>query len=294
MKNLMLFFLFLFGGIVSKAQYKPMLTDSTIWREVNIPNWNIQVALDTVINGFSYKKLNRGNLPLLREDTSSKKVYYLWPHSTAEAILYDFSLMVGDSIFINHSLANGFPNPFDAWYVVDSVLYPMIEGTTRKMLVLITQKSVGPNNYFSGYNCSPSNCLLWIEGIGSTNRLFYLAEGTIIGFNPYLSCTFLGNTLIYRYSPIGACTPTGFHEEKVDEKIKISVFNSEITIHNESAFNIEEIYISDVTGRICYKQFDLHEKNLTISGILEKYSNTVLILNLYLNNGTVVSRKLIN
>jgi hypothetical protein len=57
MKNLILFILFLFGGIVSKAQYKPLLTNSTIWREVNIPTWNIQVASDTVINGFSYKKL---------------------------------------------------------------------------------------------------------------------------------------------------------------------------------------------------------------------------------------------
>ena len=70
---------------------------------------------DTIINNLSYFSIERsGNMNCvsqytyfnneyvgaLREDTSMKKVYYVEPAQTTEALLYDFNLGVGDTLHL--------------------------------------------------------------------------------------------------------------------------------------------------------------------------------------------------
>ncbi len=125
---------------------------------------------DTLILGNSYKKIKEYWMPtfnyqaFVREDTATKKVWYILKDSTTEKILYDFSLQQGDSIYLWFNNYSSYLKK--GWYHVDSVKAISIQAGNRKILFL-----TNPNNPPFTNNQSP--ILQWIEGVGSTISPLY-------------------------------------------------------------------------------------------------------------------------
>lgn len=133
---------------------------------------------DTLVGSYSYKKaFSRSedatwpaNKPcLIREDTVARKVYILSADSLSERILYDFSLIAGDSIFLKFRYENSLQQVLKSgWYIVDSTGSIITLGGQRKTWFL--------SNPLISSTASGLPQLKWIEGIGSTISPVYLDE----------------------------------------------------------------------------------------------------------------------
>lgn len=141
---------------VSNAQpYHPFVEEDKIWSVFTILNSSITTTFykfegDTLINELPYKyilesydssmqiwhKTNK----YIRED-SQKKVYLL---EYSEVILYDFSMQVGDTVYLQDITFQ--------YAVIDTIDSVFIDDCYRKRYVF--------NDFYQDY---------WIEGLGSSN-----------------------------------------------------------------------------------------------------------------------------
>lgn len=121
---------------------------------------------DTVINGLTYQKLTTpfiqascaftpffptGYRGAVREDIAARKVYFVYPGTAIDSLLYDFSMEVGDTLrgILAHDIFQGSGNCYNdlSIHEIDSVL---IGGSYRKRWLI------------------DQSMPLLIEGIGST------------------------------------------------------------------------------------------------------------------------------
>ncbi len=120
---------------------------------------------DSIINAMTYNSLIDSNYSLnysdevevygseigfVREDTAQKKVFFLPENSTQEALIYDFSLSVGNKFFLKTFYYNDTLNVVSR----DSIIY---SGHKRLVITL--------NNDYASLN--------WIEDIGSIQGFLY-------------------------------------------------------------------------------------------------------------------------
>jgi len=122
-----------FNFPASAQPYVPMLGDSTVWIMSAASSewhqgWHDWAAGDTVLwNGHNYKRVYSGfqhaYVGFVREDTSSRRVYYNSGADTIEYVFYDFSLSASDSFPVIMPLFVG-PPFYDTmgWRVIDSVV----------------------------------------------------------------------------------------------------------------------------------------------------------------------------
>jgi len=122
---------------------------------------------DTLVHNFTYKKLlynyqfTQCLYGFIREDTTLRKVYFQDVVDSPEVVLYDFSMLIGDSITINF--------PFNTW----SPFFP--SGIYRLDSITLFNTAAGYRNAFH-LNCvsqSSLNTLTWIEGVGNLGDLVY-------------------------------------------------------------------------------------------------------------------------
>jgi hypothetical protein len=158
---------------------------------------------DTIVNGKTYKILNGYHYiernVLLREDVNQQKVFatITAPQFIEDLLLYDFSLMEGDSIEMINPIT---PFPVNGGYFfLDSI----------RLLPLANENDYR-HYYFSP---TPSNTMStqkaqWIEGIGSLSLIN--APGGYPNINQvgHLSCSFKNVELFYsNLDSIVACEP---------------------------------------------------------------------------------------
>ena len=140
--------------------------------------YSTMIQGDTAIGGLTYHKLvipyikiygdtsslkpiqYPGYVGCIRQDTSLRQVYYIPSDSTAEQLMFDFSLKVGDTVHAKNSLICGLVTDGDTIYAVDSIL---TAGSYRKFWRVVKD---GADLY--GY----------IEGIG---YVFGLRENCFCG-----------------------------------------------------------------------------------------------------------------
>jgi hypothetical protein len=128
---------------------------------------------DTTINGQTYHKLSTpfvsfftqgsctqehfpGYKGAIRQDIPNRKVYYVHPSSSSEALLYDFNLAIGDTI---HGYLASNAGMLDTVISMDSVL---VGNDFRKRWLI--------NDWYEIY---------YIEGIGSTYGLLENSPGYV-------------------------------------------------------------------------------------------------------------------
>jgi len=151
------------------GQYIPLVQNNAKWNEFyqfeDLQNYEINISGDSLINGIKYKKViitppkYFGSLNLLREDTTLKKVYqYIDYYPTGyEELIYDFSMNVGDTIWIESY-------PWILVSISDTIPSPCMMGDTITC-------SLNPKRVF-WFESSDIYPIVWIEGIGSISGLF--------------------------------------------------------------------------------------------------------------------------
>ena len=185
---------------------------------------------DTLVNGHHYYKTYVCNFDstlsnwkidtwygLLREDPAGR-VYT--PEADSEFLLYDFSLLPGDSIFTGFQICSN-----DCYAYVNYVDSVMVSGTYRKRIVFSSVLDTRP----------------WIEGIGSLSHVldpYNRQSGT--GWNDLLCVNYQGN-LLYQNPLFESCyyllmgtpsaesekTPVTVNPNPVHQTALISIQNAE-------------------------------------------------------------------
>lgn len=180
------------------AQYHPMLGDTSQWclawnitmvRESRVFEYdNIVSAGDITIGSHIYKQVHTNGwsgsatFGALREDDTAQKVYYVPEGETTEELLYDFSLAMGDSIYVNHR--NNFSgNLNDGYYYVDSVGTVTIRGGARKYLRLVNPLNINP-----GPSSGEPFKLEWIESVGEIHNPLYNMMYDMFGYSGLSNC----------------------------------------------------------------------------------------------------------
>ncbi len=235
--------------------YKPMLDQNAEWQVTYCFSGCLTDSYytdgDTIVDNKTYKILDGYHYIsrnfLLREDVQEQKVYLnIIGSGKDEYLLYDYSLLVGDSIDMKNPIT---PFPENAgYYIVDSIVdKPLYNSFNYKHYYL----SPSPSNDVSNNNA------VWIEGIGS------LSIVTAPGGNPdingigHLSCHFKGanSDLIYsNLDSITACTPLyDLSKNPFEESLDRVVLNNSIVsdfCHLKNAKNVMGIAIYGIDGRL--------------------------------------------
>ena len=203
---------------------------------------------DTLVNGKSYKILDGYHYihrnVLLREDTSQQKVYVTItsPQFIDDLLLYDFSLMEGDTIQMNNPMS---PFPSNGGYfLLDSIrLLPLADGNQYRHF------------YFSPTlsNIHSTKNAVWVEGVGSLSMIN--APGGYPNINEvgHLSCSFRNMELRYsNLDSINACVPVHLNLNdliQVSNKVEIFAQSEKNHFLLTPAQNISNITIFDLSGR---------------------------------------------
>ncbi len=215
MKKIILFSIILLSissKIVGQTPYYKIIGDSTRWyvsgfvfgvktsgtysgTDIGSPCIGYYNAIkDTLYNGKMYKKFVKESqsgfwpcmysstpplsMALIREDSLLKKVYIVHPDSVNESVAMDFSLNVGDSLYLpfataSYVLKNGY-------YKVDSITSKNeIMGLRRHFFL---SKYNAPINWVN----NKKYFIEWIESIGATHfpiNIINEDQGNNINFN---------------------------------------------------------------------------------------------------------------
>jgi hypothetical protein len=120
---------------------------------------------DTTINSIDYKQLMLGDMfsnfclyGFIREDTSTRKIYFKDVTGASETLIYDFSMQTGDSISLNFYVNGYFSSGF---YRLDSITNVNIKAGTRRAF------------HLNCHTCSPNKTLTWIESVGNLGDVIY-------------------------------------------------------------------------------------------------------------------------
>nr|NQU94037.1 T9SS type A sorting domain-containing protein [Bacteroidota bacterium] len=170
-KIILTLFLFLLVFTIKAQEYLPFPNDSAVWHSVySYPSpdppyiyyqtYSYEAKGDTIIDSKEYTKLywypalninyRSGYRGAYRIDVESERVYYIDKNYGTESILYDFSLIPGDTIVID---GTGY-DPFNlVCYDTASIL---LNGFPHKQLFVYSYLPNGTECYTT-----------WVKGIGS-------------------------------------------------------------------------------------------------------------------------------
>ncbi|MBL0343520.1 MAG: T9SS type A sorting domain-containing protein [Bacteroidetes bacterium] len=214
---------FLFScGISNGQNYHPLLNDSTTWdawsHDYTLPacsdyaGTRVFVNGDTVINSLTYSRISGFNatnitpmpcpvwafdntttqdFAFLREDTSLQKVWAFNPNLGSEYLLFDFSLMPGDT----HVTSFGQNPLFHDSLIVDSVgVIQLADGSFRKIIHMHLLAGVFIQEYM-------------IEGIGGSAGMYLPPLNWGIGFGTLLGCVIYNNDQLYNPTSFSTYCP---------------------------------------------------------------------------------------
>lgn len=210
-----------------------------------------------------YEFYNIGYIGAIRQDSSSKKIFYLPKDYEKDTLLYDFNLSVGDPVpitFIN--------NLIDTIIKIDSV-----ELTNGQFVKRYHPSKIGYEDMYL------------IEGIGSSLGLitqFYF------GFEEYdnLNCHFRDNIWIYPSN--ASCEILTSAHNVINDNFEFSYNYRESTISYKSINNrISKIVIYDIMGN---QLFVNNPESRNFSVKLDKEFGIYFSL-ITFDNGDVITKK---
>ena len=262
MKQLLLSLILVFTASITKAQtYTPMINNQKGWCLESVAGlgsiyYKFQYSNDTIINGKTFQEFSgTSRKSLFYEDIQNKRVYKYDTTNQTTELLYDFSLVKGDTLTISFK---GFKPILMTVSLVDSIITDNLDTLT------IIHFNHNDTSFVNGYRLL--NNFKWIEGVGSNWHPNYIDNYTttsnfVIGdFGSYLFCVytngkllyvndsarceFVRNTSICNFFPSSLSSPAKPHI-----KVYPSPFSNYFTIDTE---NIEAVTLYDMLGRMVY------------------------------------------
>ena len=215
--NILLFILTLLSLLTYGQDYYPIVEDDKIWNVLSViyipsdPYYDTtfltvsyKILGDTVIDDIAYKKMYSSNeeypvnwsFEYFIRENDDKKIWFRRFTEDNENLLYDFSINVGDSVIVGHSL--------DEYLYVDSITTVAINEVPR-------------NKYWMSSNYDYYS-ETWIEGIGSNKGIVWSGSMTIVGGWIWLLCVSDEGELLYMNPNFESCymIPTGIAEQQKD------------------------------------------------------------------------------
>lgn len=258
--------LFFVIATAGKGQFLPLLSASHEWSNVEIhclPQGNsytssrLVIGQDTLFDGYLCKTIwsVSPNSPLyygaMREDIQTGKIWYRYPYSTSEGLVYDFALQPGDTARLVNQL-----------FGIDTL-----------GLVITARDSVYMNNQWRAKltltNFELSLQEWWIEGIGSSwgllnsgNSFYAAACG-----GQELLCFWEDGVQVFQNQAFPTCdfTPTG--QPGPDDALSINIFpnpaSQTITIENSppdallSLYSLDGVAVSRSAGGGTIRQMNV-------------------------------------
>ena len=193
---------------------------TNIYHKLNIPyviTWSQETGCRDFFRGTGYQ----GGI---REDTSSKKVYYILPFDSIEALLYDFSLQVGDSV-------QGYLAQW-CWGVVTAIDSAECFGGWRKRWHYETDN--GPKEIIEGIGNVTNGLLdIYCTMVGSHQSAFscFAENNQSVYPNPNGLCRIIDNIPSYQFS-----------DQEVELKIYPNPAGNQLTVSSSQAISTLEIY----------------------------------------------------
>ncbi|MBK7173575.1 MAG: T9SS type A sorting domain-containing protein [Bacteroidales bacterium] len=277
MKKLLILFLLIgsFKAISQTSLYHPFPDSNATWNfdytqaqcmfGFGFEEYSITLSGDTTINGTSCQKLTvpfvdfsslgscspyntPGYKGAIREDEQQRKVYFIAPSETTEQLLYDFNLLLGDTI-------QGVLSTFTfSPAIVESIDSVKIGETYRK--------SWNINNWYG---------ISIIEGLGSSFGLIQPTPGYITDASTFvLNCFRQDGITLYPDNtiPCGLITSIPIFNNCDDHcKVFPNPSKGSFTIWQESGESLENVFIVNMPGNIVFQRSEIQSPNLTINGI---------------------------
>lgn len=258
-------------------KYHPFPDSNAVWCDT-VPCGVCSYAItgDTLVNGYTYHKLQGNQLAYLldnfsfcdtqylhfysfyagaiRQDIVTRKVYYLPKNSSTDTILYDFTLNVGDTLRTYNNI--GFKHAFVT--AIDSILI----GTKYRKRWSVDLGA--PNNGYHFYEKI-------IEGIGSTGGLIQQNLLYPISKNP-LYCFSHNNEILYpNYVIKSRCSQitSGTQEEYRSESFSVfpNPSNGSFTIDFGTNYKYKEMQIINLLGKIVFRQSINNQSKINIDNL---------------------------
>lgn len=305
-------------SIGSKAQYQSILVDSSHWNVYNdIVGFGILISYTdslylgdtTSIKGTKYTEVISDYLGqqfsdtiygYVREDTSQGKAWFLKDSTSVENLIYDLTLVKGDTFRIIDSLLIPQILEFsvDTTYTLNSRKHIKLSTIGSEFYVMY----VNGSGLFSQFNY---DSLLLIEGIGSIrgfdNRINSSAQPFFIGNSDRLLCAYQKGVRVFRHSldstikDFQDCNydfTVGLKNQTVKQQ-QIKLFPNPTKEQLNVAidgYEIESIKIVDVVGRKQQYDVQIQNKSSTILDIGQLKAGTYFISLQDKNGGISVSR----
>lgn len=276
---------FLLSVKICFSQYTAISTDaSAMWRVdyydfdfCGLPQPNAQFQYtfngDTTINNLTYKKVETSGLStcffmglkgFLRNDTAVKKVYYMPIDSTTEGLLYDFNLVIGDTV----------PNYFgyigQQPFIVDSIDTIILGGTIRKRIHYIPDIPSIADSYI-------------IEGLGSLTGI--ISPLSIPKSSYVLICFSDSNVTIFPDSSTSCQLINKIENYKNAEIFKLQINEGILKVTINTNVKIQTLKIFDTKYSLV--------KTSTISQIDVSDLNGLFIIEVALENNQIFHNRAI-
>lgn len=208
MKKIYFFIFIIFAGKSVAAQaYFPLLDSVNHWQNItntipirlaapsNVANLPCMYPMyysfvmeefttqDSVINSVNYKMVCATAdfnptpciIGFIREDTASRKVYFMDNAMNPEVLLYDFSMVIGNTIPVSFMTNNYYTS---GTFTLDSIGSTHIQQGFRSVF------------YLSNHAVPFGPVLTWIESVGCPVNAFYPVAMNNYGYiNQFSSCT---------------------------------------------------------------------------------------------------------
>jgi hypothetical protein len=245
--------------------------NTTAWRISwrTMESWDhdsFYVQKDTLVNAIAYRKVLSSVYYwsfLLREDTTSGKVWYRNINDSVENLVFDLSLQKGDSFNVRGANEMLFADTVET---VDSVFY--LNGLKHIQFNVPSNKADTP--------------FFMIEGIGGTYSVLWKTMGIMVG-DYMLHCAYKDGVNVYS----DHCYPNNI--QKVEDK-DVDIYplpaNDYLYIRDE-ADKVLRVDICDALGRLYG-----HSKGRATIDVSD-WNNGLYIANITLKNGTILKKKII-
>ena len=287
------YFVFLFALITSESSAQ-LLDTNTIWSERG-SKFSYVVDDTITVNNHLYHRINRSSdttisysnnvIETFLVRTVGDSILRYDAFNEQELLIYDFSLDVGDSIYV-YPLSNSY---FDSVLLrcenVDTV---SVMGVQRRRLEMETLE---PNTLFN------LTTEYWYWGIGSDlgvlNPGRYAVPLTLEEYMPELWCCHKSFTQVYQKSGESSCHNVTSIEEY--EYSKVFVHPNPVSSGQQLTIKVENNQFDEI------RIFDLHGKQVCVSPVSGKNEHTIhssfepglYLVTFYIDSNIVHRQKLV-